>query len=205
MISTLSWKRPNLNSPYLRQRKIKRVQRDLRRIQSANAGHGQAFESILETAYGRKGRLRRELMQPLTNEPNKPQPLHPGVAMSAPLVSEVKKLRYPLFMGPIISLLTSPYSKHTGSVLKPQYIDAPPSLPPQYNPHSVEAKYLGPLSKRRERNIRHKYFVSQINKIYTPLRVDLGGAALADCPPSASKLCRTIAKRKSRGDRKDYG
>ncbi|KAG9314214.1 hypothetical protein JVU11DRAFT_5000 [Chiua virens] len=50
-------------SAELRKKKLKRVSGDLRRLQAANGGNCAAFDRVLDTAYGRIGRLRWELME----------------------------------------------------------------------------------------------------------------------------------------------
>lgn len=54
----------------------------------------------------------------------------------------------------------------------------PPTLPARANPTSDEARLLGPLSKRREINVRWRYFVQEWKKIRPPL--DLTEANIQD-------------------------
>ena len=47
----------------------------------------------------------------------------------------------------------------------------PPILPPRADPTSLDAKILGPLSKRREVNLKWRFFKSETAKVYPPIEV----------------------------------
>lgn len=49
--------------PHVRENKIKRFTKYLRKLEAANAQHYLAFDYVLNIAYGRKGKLKRELME----------------------------------------------------------------------------------------------------------------------------------------------
>ncbi|ESK98066.1 dna repair protein rad5 [Moniliophthora roreri MCA 2997] len=153
--------RDTKNTP-LQQRKIKRVSRQVRKIEAACNGSTDAFDHVLDLAYGRKGKLRWEIMQPLLIDPSKPIP--------SPIIKSVPKSRPPVYSKELTVLHTSVYSRRT-KVLPLQHLSFPPTLSPRAEPSSEEARTLGPLSKRREVNTRWRYFVQEWKKIYPPLDV----------------------------------
>lgn len=63
-------------------------------------------------------------------------------------------------------------SSHSRSKpLKKAHFQTPPKLPPRADPNSEEARLLGPFSKRREVNIRWRYFTEQTRRASLPLQV----------------------------------
>lgn len=50
-------------------------------------------------------------------------------------------------------------------------LNTPPVLPARADPESEEARFLGPLSKRREVNMRWRYFRQEWKKVLPPLQV----------------------------------
>lgn len=72
--------------------------------------------------------------------------------------------------------MTSAYSRTT-KPLKVANLVNPPSLPARADPSSSEARVFGPLSKRREVNIRRHYFASEWKKVFPPIEVKGGPTA----------------------------
>ncbi|KAF8222123.1 hypothetical protein L208DRAFT_1324169 [Tricholoma matsutake] len=142
--------------------KLKRVSRDLRKITEANSGSSKAFAHVLDLAYGRKGKLKWEIMEPLLSDPNAPLPPR--------IIHSVEKSRPPVYSPEMKVILTSGFSRTT-KPLSLKSLDFPTSLPIRANPASDDARLLGPLSKRREVNIRWRYFVNECKKVYPPLQV----------------------------------
>lgn len=72
----------------------------------------------------------------------------------------------------LAKLLTSPLSRRT-SPIKRSSLENPPDLPERaVNKASDEVRLLGPFSKRRESNIRRRYFIKQISSVYVPLEME---------------------------------
>ncbi|THH09196.1 hypothetical protein EW145_g2189 [Phellinidium pouzarii] len=89
-----------------------------------------------------------------------------------PIIPGVEKSRPPVYSPELTALLTSLFSR-TGKALKPSHLETPPTLPTRADPASEEARYLGPFSKRREVNIRWRYFTVQSKNILPPLQVSI--------------------------------
>lgn len=88
--------------------------------------------------------------------------------------------RPPVYSPELRALMTSDISRTT-KALKPAALDRPPTLPPQADPSSEEARLFGILSKRRHKNILQRYFKQEVQKVYPPLEVEVqGGHALED-------------------------
>ena len=74
----------------------------------------------------------------------------------------------------LTALLLSPYTRpSSGKPLKPSHLCEPPTLPLRANPSSEDARLFGPFSKRREVNIRWRYFSQQWKRLYPPLEVSV--------------------------------
>ena len=69
------------------------------------------------------------------------------------------------------ALLLSPYTRPTGRPPRPSHLRNPPALPSRADPSSEDAHLFGPFSKRREVNIRWRYFSSQWKRLYPPLEI----------------------------------
>ncbi|KAF9462128.1 hypothetical protein BDZ94DRAFT_1262005 [Collybia nuda] len=151
----------------LRNRKLKRVHKDLRKIQTARQGDVAGFHYILNLAYGRNGKLKRELMDPLLRDPVTPLPPY--------IIPSVEKSRPPVYSSELRTLLMSGLSRRT-KPLSPKSLASPPPLPGRADPTSEEARLLGRLSKRREINIRWRYFTTEWAKVYPPLQVVVEGS-----------------------------
>jgi len=138
------------------------VSRDLRKIEEANSGSNKAFGHVLDLAYGRKGKLKWEIMKPLLSDPNAPIPPR--------IIHSVEKSRPPVYSPEMKALLTSGHARTTKPLAR-KSLDFPPTLPTRADPVSDDAQLLGPLSKRREVNIRWRYFANEWKKVYPPLQV----------------------------------
>ncbi|TFK77270.1 hypothetical protein BDN72DRAFT_873631 [Pluteus cervinus] len=144
------------NNVSLTKRKLKRVEKTLRKIQGAHAGHVKAFAHVLDMAYGRKGKLRWELMEPLVLEPN--------------IGALHQPFQNPIYSLELKALLTTPYSRTT-KPLNPEALVNPPKLPARADPSSEEARLLGRLSRRREMNLRWRYFTQEWKKVRPPVEL----------------------------------
>jgi hypothetical protein len=76
----------------------------------------------------------------------------------------------------LTALLTSPISRDKKH-LDAAWLVSPPTLPERANPLSEEARILGPFSKRRQVNIRWRFFTTEWKKILPPLQVVLQGVS----------------------------
>ncbi|KAJ7492796.1 hypothetical protein FB451DRAFT_1022499 [Mycena latifolia] len=146
----------------IRDKKIKRMSKDLRKLEAANKQDTKAFTYILDVAYGRKGKLRRELMEPILTDPSAPLP--------PKIIPAVESSRPPVYSKELKALLTSGLSRTTKALVDRQ-LHFPPTLPTRADPASEEARLLGPFSKRRETNTRWRYFVAEWQKVRPPLQV----------------------------------
>ncbi|KAF8078792.1 hypothetical protein FPV67DRAFT_1663480 [Lyophyllum atratum] len=146
----------------LHRAKVKRVTKDLRNIQAASHGSAKAFAHILDLAYGRKGKLKWEIMKPILSDPNAQVPPR--------IIPSVEKSRPPIYSPEMKALLMSSCSRKT-KPLSSKALASPPTLPSRADPSSEDARLLGPFSKRREVNIRWKYFSQEWKKVRPPLQV----------------------------------
>ncbi|KAG1810257.1 uncharacterized protein HD556DRAFT_1259828 [Suillus plorans] len=143
--------------------KLKRVSK-ARLFSSTNSGNHQAFNRILDLAYGRVGRLRWELMEPLLSDPNAPLP--------PPIIPSKESSRPPVYSQELTALLTSGLSRRKRPLV-PGDLSFPPILPERADPNSSDAQILGPFSKRREVNARWKYFGQEWKKVLPPLQISV--------------------------------
>ncbi|KAJ7169704.1 hypothetical protein C8R46DRAFT_896854 [Mycena filopes] len=150
------------NTPKIRDQKIKRLAKDLRKLEGANTRNMQGFNHVLDLAYGRKGKLKRELMEPFLTDPTAPAP--------ARIIPAVESSRPPVYSNELRALLTSSESR-VGKALGNRDLQSPPTLPARADPNSEEALLLGPFSKRRETNTRWRYFAEESQKVRPPLEV----------------------------------
>ncbi|KII94196.1 hypothetical protein PLICRDRAFT_36431 [Plicaturopsis crispa FD-325 SS-3] len=154
----------NARKVQVRETKFRRAQLELRKVRKANQGAAWAFDHVLDLAYGRKGKLWHELLNPLLTNPGAPLPPR--------IISGVDRSRPPAFSPEITALLTSGPSRRTVP-LKLSALQTPPLLPARADPTSEEARLLGRLSKRREVNLRWRIFKKEIAKILPPLQVNV--------------------------------
>jgi hypothetical protein len=88
--------------------------------------------------------------------------------------------RPPVYTPELRALLTSDISRTT-KALKQSSLKRPPTLPPQANRSSQEARLYGRLSNLREINIRTRFFKQEVAKVLPPLEVEVqGGRSLKD-------------------------
>ncbi|KAI9057727.1 hypothetical protein FKP32DRAFT_1637204 [Trametes sanguinea] len=149
---------------HLQPTKVNRVRKDLRKLEGANTGYAKCFDYVLDTAYGRRGPLKWEILDPLRSEP--------GAELPSRIIPAVESSRPPLYSQEMKALLTSEIAQ-SGKALTPAALEHPPTLPPRADPNSPEARALGPLSKRREVNIRWRFFQQKVHKTAFPLQVVL--------------------------------
>ena len=102
--------------------------------------------------------------QPLLSDPCAPfpQPIIPANQKSSP----------PVYLPALKALLTSACSRTT-KPLKAANLVNPPTLPARADPSSPDARIFGPFSKRREVNIRRRYFVSESKKVFLPIELQV--------------------------------
>ena len=67
--------------------------------------------------------------------------------------------------------LVSELSRHGSSPRTQKQLQNPPTLPPRADPESSDAKILGPLSKRREVNLRWRFFEGETARVQVPIEV----------------------------------
>ncbi|KZT32960.1 hypothetical protein SISSUDRAFT_1132833 [Sistotremastrum suecicum HHB10207 ss-3] len=164
--------RKNRNEQGLLTKKLRRLQQERNRLESANQGNRKSFNRVLEIAYGQRGKLRHELLETILQTP--------GVALPPRIIPAVEKSRPPVYSAALSALLTSPLSRHPRP-LKSAALDTPPTLPARADRASEEARLLGPLSLRREVNIRWRFFTDQKTRVNVPISPPLE-------PPSKPKL-----------------
>ncbi|GBE77814.1 hypothetical protein SCP_0106960 [Sparassis crispa] len=148
----------------LQKGRVKRMRQIQRKLQAANLGRRREFDHVLDLAYGRKGKLRAEILQPLLTDPKAPLP--------ARMIHNVERSRPPAYSKELTTLLTTAYSRTT-KALTLKALQHPHTLPPRADPSTNDAKFMGPLSKRREVNIRWKFFTEQHKRVHPPLQVVL--------------------------------
>lgn len=68
------------------------------------------------------------------------------------------------------ALFTSPLARRNKPLDRKDLI-TPRTLPPRANPLSEEARTFGPFSKRREVNIRRRFFQDELKKVLPPLKI----------------------------------
>ncbi|TDL28205.1 hypothetical protein BD410DRAFT_782176 [Rickenella mellea] len=138
------------------------ARQDLKRLRAANEGDIKAVRNVLDVAYGRKGKLKWELLEPFLDDPS--------TAKLPKIIPAVESSRPPTYPSALSALLTSAQSR-TSKPLKPDNLTTPTSLPARHDPDSEEARLLGPLSRRRHVNLLWRYFTVQTRKILPPLQV----------------------------------
>lgn len=88
-----------------------------------------------------------------------------------PIIQGLEKSRPPVYCPELRALLVSPLSHVSKGVKKPEYLINPPTLPARADPSCRETQLLGPFSKRREVNIRWRFFANETQKVLSPLEV----------------------------------
>ena len=69
------------------------------------------------------------------------------------------------------ALLLSPLSRHGSIKRTPKQLQHPPILPKRADPTSDDAKILGPFSKRREVNLKWRFFDQEMSRVQPPIEV----------------------------------
>ncbi|KAI0307672.1 hypothetical protein B0F90DRAFT_1620741 [Multifurca ochricompacta] len=148
-----------------RQATFNRLRKELSKLKLANDGHKLAFAHVLDLAYGRKGPLKWGIMIPLLSSP---------AALVPPrIIPSVERSRPPVYSPELAALLSSPYTRPSGKAVKLSHLRETPTLPSRAYPSSDDARLFGSLSKRREVNIRWRYFSYQWKRLYPPIEVSV--------------------------------
>jgi len=100
--------------------------------------------------------------------------LYPEAPLPPPIIPGVEKSRPPIISPKLKALLTSPHSRTTKPLDK-SYIVTPRNMPARADPTSEEARIYGPFSKRREVNIRRRFFKMETKKILPPHEITADG------------------------------
>jgi hypothetical protein len=100
--------------------------------------------------------------QPVIHDPLSPLPER--------IISSVESSRPPVITPEFKALLLSDHGRPRGAI-NAKWIAAPQALPPRADPASEEARLVGPFSKRREVNIRWRFFTQEARSIAPPLQV----------------------------------
>ncbi|KZO92782.1 hypothetical protein CALVIDRAFT_540667 [Calocera viscosa TUFC12733] len=165
------------------QTKLRRANRELRCLRSLNEGSASDLHRALRYAYGRVGPLRHEILQHIMAQPSPPTPpLIKGNPRSAPP-------RYP----PILAHLLTNHHHTTDQPVRPKRLESPPSLSPRADPTSEDAHLYGPLSKRRENNIRWRYYGELVNQVHVPLGSIGGPYQVVGIAPDAIERLERLA------------
>lgn len=96
----------------------------------------------------------------------------PCAPLPQPIIPANIKSRPPVYSPALKALLTSAHSRST-KPLKIANLVNPSILPARADPSSPEARIFGPFSKRREVNIRRRYFGSEWKKVFPPIEVQV--------------------------------
>ena len=104
----------------------------------------------------------------------RPEPIIPGIDRSRP----------PTYSPTLKAILAAAVAKSNDKTHLAAQLEHPPTLPARADPKSEDAKLLGPLSLRRQVNIRWRFFSQQRDLTWWPLEVD--SSALAGIPTSPS-------------------
>ncbi|KAI0030212.1 hypothetical protein K488DRAFT_54731 [Vararia minispora EC-137] len=156
-------------------RKFHRISKELSRLRRANDSVLADFNHILDMAYGRKGPLRYILMKPFLSDPTVPLPPR--------IIPMMPKSHPPHYTPELSALMGSPFARMTGKTYSEKELHRPPTLPLRSDPRSDDYRIFGPLSKRREVNIRWRFFCGQWKKTYPPL--ELTALSAEDSPSLA--------------------
>lgn len=102
-------------------------------------------------------------LQPLLSDPSAPLP--------PPIIPAVESSRPPVYSPEMTALLGSSLSRNGSIQRTEKQLQHPTILPKRADPTSVDARILGPLSKRREVNLRWRFFESETAKVQPPIEV----------------------------------
>ncbi|OBZ79295.1 hypothetical protein A0H81_00776 [Grifola frondosa] len=152
-----------LPTEYLRQFFRLKVGDDVRAILDTNHGRLQATKTK---------RVEKELRKLRDANAGRVKPFNHILDVA---YGRIGKLRWEI-MKPLLSDLKAPLpdriipQERNRDLLR---LATPPKLPNRADPTSEEARLLGPFSKRRQVNIRWRYFTQEWKKLYPPLQVTL--------------------------------
>lgn len=94
----------------------------------------------------------------------------PAAAFPPKIIPAVEKSRPPVYSPELRALLTSAKSRKTRP-LALRTLTRPPKLPAEADVKSDQARLFGPFSKRREVNIRWRYFTEEWKKVRPPTQI----------------------------------
>jgi hypothetical protein len=83
----------------------------------------------------------------------------------------VEKSRPPVYSKELKLLHCTAFARNTNTALTLKKIEWPYKLPERADPNSEDARLLGPFSKRREVNIRWRFFKTELKKVWPALQV----------------------------------
>ena len=106
----------------------------------------------------------------------RPEPIIPGIDRSRP----------PAYSPTLKAILGAAVAKSNDKTHSAAQLEHPPTLPARADPKSEDAKLLGPLSLRRQVNIRWRFFSQQRDLTWWPLEVDSRAPAGIPTSPSYS-------------------
>ncbi|KAG8988048.1 hypothetical protein FRB90_002996, partial [Tulasnella sp. 427] len=86
------------------------------------------------------------------------------------LIPQNPKSKLPIYSPTLLALITSAHGRSSGKAVSESDTRHPPILPAKADPNSEDAKFLGPLSKRREVNLRWRYYKEQVAAARAPLQ-----------------------------------
>ncbi|KIO29726.1 hypothetical protein M407DRAFT_163428 [Tulasnella calospora MUT 4182] len=78
--------------------------------------------------------------------------------------------RLPTYSPTLAALITSAHGRSSGKAIVQSDTVHPPNLPARADPQSEDAKLMGPLSKRREVNLRWRFWKEQVAAARVPLQ-----------------------------------
>ncbi|KAG8918202.1 hypothetical protein FRC01_001999 [Tulasnella sp. 417] len=86
------------------------------------------------------------------------------------LIPQNPRSRLPTYSPILTALITSAHGRSSGKAVMVSDTIQPPILPARADPKSEDAKLMGPLSKRREVNLRRRYWKEQVVAASVPLQ-----------------------------------
>ena len=113
------------------------------------------------------------LTHPLADAPSQPILSDPTSPPPARIIPSVERSRPPVFSPELTALLTDNLSTKNKTLTLSAVQNRPPTLPTRADPGSEEARLFGPFSKRREVNLRWRFYSKQLRFVYPPLEVGM--------------------------------
>ncbi|TFY68133.1 hypothetical protein EVG20_g3688 [Dentipellis fragilis] len=152
--------------------RIRKLNKELTRLERANTGCYRDLRHVLNYAYGRKGPLKWNLYRSLqTSFEARPPPR---------IIPSHERSRPPAYSPALTALLTSRFAVGRSRATTQTNLKKPPIMPQRVDPKSEEARLFGPLSKRREVNLHWRYFKLQRGKLRIPLSLSEEGPPAPD-------------------------